>query len=46
MLLERLLKYTKDENTEEIHGHTDRTKLEEALKIAKRLCEQVGIYPS
>ena len=42
--MEKLLKHTRYEDTEVIRDHPDRENLEEALQIAKKMCDQVGIF--
>ena len=41
ILLEKLLKHTRYQNTEVLQDHPDRENIEEALKIAKSVCDQV-----
>ena len=41
ILLEKLLKHTRYVDTDLVQDHPDRENIEEALQIAKRLCDQV-----
>ena len=44
ILLEKLLKHTRYQDTEVLYDHADRENIEEALKIAKRVCDQVIFF--
>ena len=44
ILLEKLLKHTRYEDPEVMQDHPDKGNLEEALQIAKNLCDQVGRF--
>ena len=44
ILLEKLLKHTRYQDTEVLLDHPDRENIEEALKIAKSVCDQVSCF--
>ena len=44
ILLEKLLKHTTYQDTEVLQDHPDRENIEEALKIAKQVCDQVSCF--
>ena len=44
ILLEKLLKHTTYQDTEVLQDHPDRENMEEALKIAKQVCDQVSCF--
>ena len=43
ILLEKLLKHTRYLETDVVKDHPDRENIDEALQIAKRVCDQVKL---